>query len=121
MVDNSPEGHGDYDHSELECYDGKLATETERGLKAALTLPETLAELNRKLTPLIGLEEKVDSINAAVQGGSRLELQYQQLVGILAHCMRRIEMLEDDLNGKNHGIAGTADACGAGTGTGSSR
>lgn len=98
-VDQSPADHGEADKLHVETLDIQQATQLEAGIHAAQQMPRILAELERKLSPIQGIETKIATIEATLTSGTPLENRVNQLIGLLAAALTKIDRLEDRVNG----------------------
>jgi len=98
-VDGSPADAGDPDHIEVETSDPVEATDLEAGLKAIQAAGRVPAGPDL-LHPIELLTSKVEAIHAMVSSGTTLQARYDQVVGILAATLGRLERLENRVYGK---------------------
>ena len=109
-ADGSPEGEGRPENADIETHNPNVADRVDRGLRNAADIDTLIPELVRQTmcdtTPAImtqfskmldPLYQEVSTIQAMVQGGTRAEQQVQQLTGVLAAMLKKMNTLEDEL------------------------
>ncbi len=99
FVDASPAAHGEPDKIHVETCDLRQATELEAGIHAVKQMPGILAALEQKLSPIQGIEAQVKAIDAHIKGGTPVQYQLNQVVGLLAAALKKIDILEGKING----------------------
>ena len=108
FADRSPEEHG-MAFAEIETYSPAIADAVDRGLRNAANLNEEVGKaVASSIQDTLGpLAETVSSIEAHLMGGTTIQYQYQQLVGLLAANMQKMQAMEEEMRILKSGNEGT--------------
>jgi DNA-binding MarR family transcriptional regulator len=91
-VDKSVEKELGPGWKEFECWENHpISSPLEAGVIAAAKIPDALAEFDKKLNPL---GASISNVEAMLQGGIPLDLQYKQMVNFMTNAMDRINKVE---------------------------
>ena len=91
-VDKSVERELGPGWKEFECWENHpISSPLEAGVIAAAKIPDALAAFNEKLNPL---GQSILNMEAMLQGGIPLDLQYKQMVNFMTNAMDRINKVE---------------------------